>query len=299
MGLTGWNTDNLADFAPFGMAGITAAAGIIFFSFIGLDAVSTAGDEVKNPHRTLPMAIMIALVTITGLYILVSLVAVAAQPWQQFDGQEAGLAQILETIVGASWPGTVLAAGAVISIFSITLVVIYGQTRILFTMARDGMVPQLFHKVNPRTRTPIANTVVVATVIALLAGFVPISFLAEMTSVGTLVAFLVVSIAVMVLRHREPSLPRTFRVPLYPVTPILSALGCLWIIKDLRPITLLVFLGWVAVALIWYFAYGIRHSRLGRHQRAGLLAAPTPLTVDATERAPEPPARPNTDQNKD
>ena len=299
VGLTGWNTDNLADFAPFGMAGITAAAGIIFFSFIGLDAVSTAGDEVKNPHRTLPMAIMIALVTVTGLYILVSLVAVAAQPWQQFDGQEAGLAQILETIVGASWPGTVLAAGAVISIFSITLVVIYGQTRILFTMARDGMVPQLFHKVNPRTRTPIANTVVVATVIALLAGFVTISFLAEMTSVGTLVAFLVVSIAVMVLRHREPSLPRTFRVPLYPVTPILSALGCLWIIKDLRPITLLVFLGWVAVALIWYFAYGIRHSRLGRHQRAGLLAAPTPLTVDATERAPEPPAHPNTDQNKD
>lgn len=97
VGLTGWNTDNLADFAPFGMAGITAAAGIIFFSFIGLDAVSTAGDEVKNPHRTLPMAIMIALVTVTGLYILVSLVAVAAQPWQQFDGQEAGLAQILET----------------------------------------------------------------------------------------------------------------------------------------------------------------------------------------------------------
>jgi len=299
VGLTGWNTDNLADFAPFGMAGITAAAGIIFFSFIGLDAVSTAGDEVKNPHRTLPMAIMIALVTVTGLYILVSLVAVAAQPWQQFDGQEAGLAQILETIVGASWPGTVLAAGAVISIFSITLVVIYGQTRILFTMARDGMVPQLFHKVNPRTRTPIANTVVVATVIALLAGFVPISFLAEMTSVGTLVAFLVVSIAVMVLRHREPSLPRTFRVPLYPVTPILSALGCLWIIKDLRPITLLVFLGWVAVALIWYFAYGIRHSRLGRHQRAGLLAGPTPLTVDSTERAPEPSAHPTTDQNKD
>src|SRR5690242_885185 len=141
IGITGWNTDNLADFAPFGMAGITAAAGVIFFSFIGLDAVSTAGDEVRNPHRTLPMAIIIALVTVTGLYILVSLVAVAAQPWTQFDGQEAGLAQILENIVGASWPGTVIAAGAVVSIFSITLVVIYGQTRILFTMSRDGMIP--------------------------------------------------------------------------------------------------------------------------------------------------------------
>jgi amino acid transporter len=283
IGITGWNTDNLADFAPFGMAGITAAAGVIFFSFIGLDAVSTAGDEVRNPHRTLPMAIIIALVTVTGLYILVSLVAVAAQPWTQFDGQEAGLAQILENIVGSSWPGTVIAAGAVVSIFSITLVVIYGQTRILFTMSRDGMIPKLFHKVNPRTRTPIPNTVVVAAVIAVLAGFVPISFLAEMTSVGTLVAFLVVSIAVMVLRRREPDLPRTFRVPLYPITPILSALGCLWIIKDLRPITLLVFLGWVALALIWYFSYGIKKSTLGRHVPAGLLATSDP-TAPVTEK---------------
>lgn len=262
IGVTGWNADNLADFAPFGMGGITAAAGIIFFSFIGLDAVSTAGDEVRNPHRTLPLAIIISLVTVTGLYVLVSIVGVAAQPWQQFDGQEAGLAKILENIVGASWPGTVLAAGAVISIFSITLVVLYGQTRILFTMARDGMIPKLFHTVNPRTRTPVHNTVVVAAVIAVLAGLVPISFLAEMTSVGTLVAFLVVSIAVIVLRRREPDLPRSFRVPLYPLTPILSVLGCLWIIKDLRPVTLLVFLGWVVVALIWYFSYGIKHSSL-------------------------------------
>ena len=282
IGITGWNTDNLADFAPFGMAGITAAAGVIFFSFIGLDAVSTAGDEVRNPHRTLPMAIMIALVTVTGLYILVSLVAVAAQPWTQFEGQEAGLAQILESIVGASWPGTVLAAGAVISIFSITLVVLYGQTRILFTMSRDGMIPSLFHRVNPRTRTPIPNTIVVAAVVALLAGFVPITFLAEMTSVGTLVAFLVVSIAVMVLRRREPDLPRSFRVPLYPVTPILSALGCLWIIKDLRPITLLVFVGWVAVALVWYFTWGIRHSALQRHRTVGLLAEPAAGSAPAS-----------------
>ncbi len=110
---------------------------------------------------------------------------------------------------------------------------IYGQTRILFTMARDGMMPELFHKVNPRTRTPVPNTIIVAAVIALLAGLIPINFLAEMTSVGTLVAFAIVSIAVIVLRRREPDLPRTFKVPGYPVTPILAILGCLWIIKDL------------------------------------------------------------------
>jgi len=271
LGITGWNSDNLADFAPFGLSGITTAAGIIFFSYIGLDAVSTAGEEVKNPHKTMPLAIIIALVTVTTLYIVVALVAVAAQPIDAFTDQEAGLAAILEQVTGSSWPATVLAAGAVISIFSVTLVVIYGQTRILFAMARDGMIPELFHKVNPRTRTPIANTIIVATLIAILAGFVPINFLAEMTSVGTLVAFSVVSIAVIILRVRQPNLPRGFKVPGYPVTPVLAVLGCLWIIKDLRPITLLVFLVWSAVVLVWYFTYSIKHSHLGRYEHVGLI----------------------------
>src|SRR5215204_3433666 len=134
LGETGWNSDNLSDFAPFGFAGITAATGIIFFSYIGLDAVSTAGEEVKNPRRTMPLAILIALITVTTLYILVAVVAVAAQPYTEFEDQEAGLSAILENVVGASWPGTVVAAGAVISIFSVTLVTLYGQTRILFAM---------------------------------------------------------------------------------------------------------------------------------------------------------------------
>ena len=146
------------------------------------------------------MAILIALVTVTGLYIVVTLVAVAAQPSGQFENQEAGLSAILENVTGSTWPATVLAAGAVISIFSVTLIVIYGQTRILFAMARDGMIPELFHRVNPRTHTPVPNTVIVAVLICLLAGLIPINFLAEMTSIGTLVAFLVVSIGVIVLR---------------------------------------------------------------------------------------------------
>ena len=271
IGFTGWNSNNFADFAPFGVAGVTAAAGTIFFSYIGLDAVSTAGEEVKDPHRNLPLAILIALVVVTSLYVLTSLVAVAAQPYTEFEGQEAGLAAILENITGSTWPGTLLAAGAVISIFSVTLVVIYGQTRILFTMARDGMLPELFHKVNPRTKTPVPNTIIVAAVIALLAGLIPIDFLAEMTSVGTLVAFGIVSIAVIVLRRREPDLPRTFKVPGYPVTPILSVLGCLWIIVGLDWITLLVFLVWTAIVIAWYFAYGRSHSHLGRHEHVGLI----------------------------
>ena len=264
VGVTGWDSDNLSDFAPFGLSGVTSAAGIIFFSYIGLDAVSTAGEEVKNPRRNLPLAIIIALVVVTTLYVLVAAVAVAAQPLANFEGQEAGLSAILEHVTGASWPATVLAAGAVVSIFSVTLVVIYGQTRILFAMGRDGMVPPLFHKLNPRTLTPVPATVIVAVLICLLAGLLPINFLAEMTSIGTLVAFLIVSIGVMVLRRTAPDLPRGFKVPLYPFVPIASIAGCIWIIQDLRAVTIYVFLIWSSVALAWYFFYGIRHSALNR-----------------------------------
>jgi APA family basic amino acid/polyamine antiporter len=266
VGLQGWDSDNLSDFSPFGLDGVTSAAGIIFFSYIGLDAVSTAGEEVKNPRRTMPLAIIIALITVTTIYIAVAVVAVAAQPMEQFEGQEAGLAAILEDVTGASWPSTVLAAGAVISIFSVTLVSIYGQTRILFAMGRDGMIPSIFRKVNPRTLTPVPTTIIVACIVSLLAAVLPIDFLAEMTSIGTLVAFLVVSIGVMVLRRTAPDLKRGFKVPGYPVTPLLSIAGCIWIIQDLRAVTIWVFFGWAAVALLWYFTYGIRHSVLGQEQ---------------------------------
>jgi APA family basic amino acid/polyamine antiporter len=268
VGLSGWSSDNLSDFTPFGLHGITSAAGIIFFSYIGLDAVSTAGEEVHNPRRTMPLAIIFALLTVTFLYIAVTVVAVAAQPFADFEGQEAGLSAILEKVTGSTWPGSVLAAGAVISIFSVTLVVLYGQTRILFAMARDGMIPPLFHRLNPRTLTPVPATIIVAVVVSLLAGVLPINFLAEMTSIGTLVAFLVVSVGVIVLRRSQPDLPRGFKVPGYPVTPILSIAGCFWIIKDLRAVTIYVFLIWASVALAWYFFYGIRHSTVGKERAA-------------------------------
>ena len=165
-----------------------------------------------------------------------------------------------------------LAAGAIISIFSVTLVSVYGQTRILFAMSRDGMIPEIFHRVNPRTLTPIPNTIIVAAVISLLAGLIPINFLAEMTSIGTLVAFITVAIGVIVLRQRNPDLPRSFKVPLYPVTPILAILGSVWIITNLRLVTIYVFVVWVAIAFIWYLVYARNHSHLGRHEHVGLTA---------------------------
>jgi len=278
IGVQGFDSANLQPFAPFGASGIVTATGLIFFTFVGLDGVAAAGEEAKDPHRNLPLAILISLVTVTVMYVVVALVAVAAQPADEFEGQEAGLSQILENVTGSSWPGTVIAAGAIISIFSVTLVSIYGQTRILFAMARDGMIPSVFHKVNPRTLTPIPNTIIVAVVISLLAGFIPINFLAEMTSIGTLIAFITVSIGVIVLRRREPDLPRSFKVPLYPVTPILAIAGSLWIVYNLRIVTLFVFVFWVGVAVIWFLIYARSHSHLGRHEHVGLAAGDeTPL----------------------
>ncbi|GAA3837427.1 amino acid permease [Brevibacterium ammoniilyticum] len=268
VGLTGWNADNFANFAPFGLAGVVSGSGIIFFTYVGMDSVATAGDETKNPKKTMPRALIAALIIITSIYVLVAVAALGAQPWEKFKGQDAGLSEILENIVGSTWPGTVVAAGAVISIFSVTLVSIYGQSRILFTMARDGMMPKLFQDVNPRTLTPVKGTIVVTIVIAIMAGFIPINFLAEMTSIGTLVAFVVVSLAVILLRIREPNLERGFKVPFYPVLPILSILGCFWIIGSLRPITILVFLVWTAVIIGLYLIFGRKNSVLGKQQAA-------------------------------
>lgn len=276
VGITGWNADHFANFAPFGFAGVMTGAGIIFFSFVGLDAVATAGDEAKNPRRNLPIALISALIIVTAVYVLVAVTALGAQDQSEFAGQSAGLSAILQNIVGATWPGTVVAAGAVISIFSVTLVVLYGQTRILFAMSRDGMAPKIFQKVNPRTMTPVANTIIVSIIVAILAGVLPINFLAEMTSIGTLAAFLVVSIAVMVLRRREPDLERKFRVPLYPVVPILSIIGCLWIIKDLRPITIIVFAIWTALVLVWYWFTGRKNSVLGEQIKTGMIVLTGP-----------------------
>ncbi|WP_222192740.1 amino acid permease [Modestobacter italicus] len=259
---TGFRSGNLTPFASMGVAGISVAASTIFFSFIGLDAVSTAGEEVRDPRRTLPLAIVGALVVVTVVYLLVAVSAVGAQPAAEFEGQEAGLAVILERVTGSTWPGVVLAAGAVVSIFSVTLVTMYGQTRILFAMSRDGMIPSLFSRVDARTLTPVRGTVAVALFVGALAGFVPLDFLIDLTSMGTLVAFTVVSIGVMVLRRTQPDLQRGFRVPGYPVVPVLSVAFCLYLIAGLSGTTYLLFAGWLAVAAVVYVTYARTHSKL-------------------------------------
>lgn len=285
--LSSFQVDQLKDFAPYGIAGIGSAAGTIFFSFIGLDSVSTAGDEVRNPQKTMPRALMAALVIVISVYVLVALAALGTQPWQDFaHQQDAGLATILENVTHGAWAGTILAAGAVVSIFTVTLVTMYGQTRILFAMGRDGLLPARFATVNPRTMTPVNNTVFVAIGTAALAAVIPLEKLADMVSIGTLAAFIVVSIGVIVLRVRQPDLPRSFKVPGYPVTPVLSVLTCGYILVSLRWYAWIAFCGWIVIALIFYCAWGRRHSALNGGREDGLIPVPDPCVAEVLDRPP-------------
>lgn len=265
-----------ANFTPFfnpdtalqkgGMAGVAAGAGLVFFSFIGLDTVATAGEEVKDPTRNVPKGILAALGIVTVFYLLVAFAAVGAQPAHMFEGQQAGLSVILQNVTGSAWPALVLSAGAVISVFSVTLVTIYGQTRILYAISRDGLIPKTFQKVSPRTLAPVSNTIIVSVVVGLVAALVDSTFLWDMVSMGTLTAFIVVSIAVPVMRKRQgEALTKGFRVPFGPyLVPGMSVAACLYIMHGLSSTTYTVFSIVMALALLTYFAYGMRNSQLNK-----------------------------------
>ncbi|MFJ7157654.1 amino acid permease [Streptomyces sp. NPDC101118] len=267
IGFMGIKAGNYAPLAPLGITGISAGAATLFFSYIGFDAASTAGEEAKDPKRDLPRAIMLSLLIVTVLYVLVAFVAVGAMPWQDFEGTEAALAQIMTDVTGHSFWGVVLAAGAVVAIASVVFAVLYGQTRILFAMSRDGLVPKAFAKVDAKSGAPRANVVIVSLFCGVLAAFIPLGKLADATSIGTLFAFGLVNVAVVVLRKTRPDMPRTFKVALFPVTPILGVAACIYMMFSLDTATWIVFGGWMAVGAVIYFLYGIRRSELATAEK--------------------------------
>ncbi|MGW4116542.1 amino acid permease [Actinosynnema sp. NPDC004786] len=264
----GFRAGNLAPFAPAGVAGITGAASLVFFSFIGFDAASTAGEEARDPQRDLPRAIVLSLAVVTVVYVLVALTAVGAVGVDALAGSDASLAAVLLRVTGSGWPATVLAAGAVVAIASVVLTVLYGQTRVLVAMARDGLVPRVFARLGAK-RVPAVNTVLVGVVVAALAALVPLGQLAEATSIGTLVAFSLVNVGVVVLRRTRPDLPRGFRTPWVPVVPLLGLGMCVVLVAGLAPATWTAFGVWSAAGLVVYFAYGRRRSELARHSAQG------------------------------
>jgi APA family basic amino acid/polyamine antiporter len=255
---------NLHPFNPHGRSGVVTAASIVFFAFIGFDAISTGSEETKNPGRSLPIAIIGALGIATLLYVLTTLGAVGLLPVDQFKGSDAPLATALQKGAGISWAAAVLAFGALVSITSVILAVYYGQTRIFFSMARDGLMPTRLAKVHPRTGAPVLITVAFGVLIAILAAVAPLGQIVELVNIGTLFAFVLVNIGVIVLRRTRPEMERPFKVPLVPFVPILGLLFTFYLMSKLPALTWLRFVIWLVLGLVIYALYGYKHSRL-RH----------------------------------
>jgi APA family basic amino acid/polyamine antiporter len=260
-GLTAPLIQTLFGFAPstFGVGGILAGAAIVFFAFIGFDIVATAAEETKDPKRDLPRGIIGSLAICTALYVAVSLVVVGMQQYTELS-ESAPLADAFRS-VGLPFFSGVISVGALAGLTSVVLILMLGQSRVLFAMSRDRLLPRGLAAVHPRYGTPYKITLITGVIVALLAGFVPLGTLAELVNIGTLFAFVLVSIGVIILRRTRPDLPRSFRVPLMPVLPILSALACLYLMLNLPGETWIRFVVWMVLGVVLYFLYGRRRSR--------------------------------------
>jgi APA family basic amino acid/polyamine antiporter len=260
-----WSNPATGGFAPNGFKGISAAAAIIFFSYIGFDAVSTAAEEAKNPAKDMPFGIIMSLVICTVLYIALSLVMTGMAPWGNLGTAEP----MITALSFADGPPKLLAAsrfiialGAVIAMGSVLLVFQLGQPRIFFSMARDGLLPKFFTRVHPKYKTPWIGTVLTGLFVATFAGFANIAEVVDLTNIGTLFAFVLVSLGVIVLRYLDPTRVRPFRVPWVPLTPLISIFACIYLMIQLPKLTWIRFGVWLAIGLVIYFLYGMRNSRL-------------------------------------
>jgi len=257
-----FGTGHFTPFAPAGAHGVTSAAAIIFFAYIGFDAVSTGSEEARNPARDLPWAIIGSLLICTVFYVLTAVGALGIASPDQMKGSDAPLAAALDKGAGINWAAGILALGAVVAITSVVLVILYGQTRIFFAMCRDGLMPQRLAKVNQRYGTPALLTVGLGVLIAILAALVPLGTIVELVNIGTLFAFVLVNIGVLILRRTRPEMPRPYRVPWSPVLPLLGVGFAIWLMTDLPWETWVRFVVWLAIGLVIYAVYGYRNSRL-------------------------------------
>lgn len=253
---------NWTPFLPFGFKGVMAGAAIVFFAYIGFDAVSTAAEEVINPKRDMPIGIIVSLVICTLLYIIVSFILTGVVPYKLLD-VAAPVAFALRYI-HQDWAAGIISLGAMGGITTVLLVMLYGQTRVFFAMSRDGLLPKVFSHVHPKYKTPFLSTWITGIIVAVIAGITPINTVAELVNIGTLSAFVFVSIGVIILRKTQPNLHRSFRVPWVPLIPLLSALFCFILMIQLPLLTWIRFFVWLVIGLIIYFCYGIRHSALNK-----------------------------------
>jgi basic amino acid/polyamine antiporter, APA family len=254
------NADNFVPFAPNGWRGIHQGAAIVFFAYIGFDAISTAAEETRNPQRNMPIGILGGLAICTVIYIIVGVVATGLVPYQQLRASDP-LAEALQ-LAGLQTASAIVAFGAAISLTAVLLVFQYGQPRIFFAMARDGLLPAWASRVHPRYRTPHVTTVVTGLVVAVGALFMDENEIYDLTNIGTLSAFAIVCVGVLVLRRTDPDRPRPFRVPALPLVSVVGAAACIYIMLGLPRHAWERFGIWLAIGLVIYFAYGFSHSRL-------------------------------------
>jgi APA family basic amino acid/polyamine antiporter len=259
---TAFDGDHFSDFAPNGFSGIETAAALIFFAYIGFDAVSTGSEETRRPQRDLPIGIVGSLLIATVLYILVAVAAVGALPADQLAGDTAPLATALSEGAGVGWGGDIVSFGALVAITSVVLTFLYGQTRIAYSMCRDGLLPERLASIWERTRTPALLTILFAVPIAAIAAFLPLSEIAKLVNIGTLFAFVIVNVAVIWLRRTKPDMERGFQVPLVPLFPLIGAGLCIYLMTKLDGETWLRFGTWLLIGLVIYAVYGYRRSKL-------------------------------------
>ena len=248
----------------FGWSGILRAASIVFFAYIGFEAVSTAGQEAKNPAKDMPFGIIGSLVICTVIYILVSIVLTLIVPYTELNVPDPVAVAVDAFGPQWAWFASTIKVGAIIGLTSVILVLMYGQTRIFYTMSRDGLLPKPFSRVHAKFRTPWINTIVVGLAVAIAGGFFDINFLGDATSVGTLAAFGIVCLTVIWLRKTHPEIPRGYKVPLYPVVPALGIVSCFALIFTVESRVLIFFAWYLVGAVILYFVYGMRNSELAK-----------------------------------
>lgn len=261
--------ENWSPFLPFGWfdhtedgktIGVLAAASLVFFAYVGFDAVSTAVEEAKNPQRDVPIGIIASLVFCTLIYIAVSGLLTGLLPYPELN-VSSPVAYALQQ-VGVNWASALVATGVITGLTTVMLVLYYALTRIILGISRDGLLPAFFTKIDPKTQTPVRTTVICGLLMAIMAGFIPLGALAELVNIGTLAAFVMVCMGVIVMRFTHPDLPRPFKMPGGIILPVMGVLSCGALIAFLPMDTHLRFVGWLVAGMVIYFAYSMRHSRL-------------------------------------
>lgn len=260
LGISHIDFSNYTPFAPHGFKGIFAGSASIFFSYIGFDAISTTAEETRNPNKDVPRGLIICLTVVAILYVSVALVLTGMVPYNEIISENAVPGALSR--IGITWGSALIGVGAIFGMISTLIAMLYGQIRIFMAMSRDGLLPKIFSKIHNKHNTPYLSTIITGFTAAIISGLFPLDIIIEFLSIGTLISFIVVSLAIIVLRKTKPDVKRTFRCPGVPFTPIITIMCCIALLSKLRLITWLGFFCWLTIGILFYFIYSRKNSAL-------------------------------------